>query len=277
MDATVVFFSQTGNTAKAAEAVAKGLSARGVDAVTTTLERAEAADVARTGLLGVGAPSFASQAPTPVKEFLRSLPDLPGTPAFVFSTTGGAPGRVLYDMTRELRKKGAAVVGGLMIRGEVFHPVPCLNGRFPGRPDVDDLIQAEQFGEAVAEHVLAKHSGPVPGTRKDALRGGWGFYDFGALTTTDTSVRLVMPEPKLDAEACNDCGLCAKWCPTDNIILDPKPVLGRKCIRCYRCLNDCPQQAFSAKWWLSNVLLYSMYNPLFERWFGDVDPGEKVY
>jgi epoxyqueuosine reductase QueG len=63
----------------------------------------------------------------------------------------------------------------------------------------------------------------------------------------------------------------------DNIAMQPNPVLGGRCIRCYRCLTGCPQKAFVANWRLGNLVTLSLYNTTFERWFGDIKPGERIY
>ncbi len=139
------------------------------------LKKAAREDAVGVGLLGIGAPCFAMQAPTPVKEFLRGLPRLDGGRAFVFATSGGAPGRVLYDMARLLRGRGADVVGGFLARGELYYPAPSLIGRFPGRPDDEDLASARRFAASLAEHVSAGRAsrfpgaGPMPSGRGGAL------------------------------------------------------------------------------------------------------------
>jgi len=62
-----------------------------------------------------------------------------------------------------------------------------------------------------------------------------------------------------------------------NITLQSCPVLGDRCIRCYRCLTGCPQRAFDADWRLGNLAVWAFYNTTFERWFGDLEPGERIY
>lgn len=106
-----------------------------------------------------GSPCFSSQAPAPIKTFLQTLPPLENRRAFVFVTSGGAPGRVLYDLARLLQDKGAEVVDGFLAREELHHPAPCLIGRIPSCPNVDDLVRARRFAIAVAEHVLTGHHG----------------------------------------------------------------------------------------------------------------------
>lgn len=277
MNVTIIYFSQTGNTRKVAEVMAEAFRETGHIARTVSLKKATPHDATTGDLLAVGTPCFSSQAPTPVKAFLRSLPPLGNKRAFVFATSGGAPGRVLYDLTRLLQSKGADVIGGFLTRGELHHPAPCLTGRMPNRPNAEDLADARRFAAEVIEHVSAGRPGPVAGSRLDAFRPRRGFYDLVALLSTDSFLRLVLPEPKPDPTRCNQCQWCVYECPMHNITLKPYPVLGSQCIRCYRCLTGCPQKAFDADWKLGNLAVLFFYNTTFERWFGDLKPGERIY
>jgi ferredoxin len=257
--------------------MAEAFSKAGHVARTISLKKATQQDATSSDLLGVGTPCFSSQAPTPIKAFLSTLPLLDKQRAFVFATSGGAPGRVLYDLTRLLQNKGANVVGGFLTRGELHHPAPCMIGRMPNRPNAEDLIRAGRFASAVAEHVSAGRSGPVAESRPDTFRPKEKFYTLAAWLSTDGFLRLVLPKPKPDLTRCNQCTWCVHECPMHNIALQPYPVLGDQCIRCYRCMTGCPQKAFDADWRLGNLAVLSFYNVTFERWFGDLEPGERIY
>ena len=277
MNVTMIYFSQTGNTLKVAEAMAETFRGAGHSVHTIPLQKATPQDAVTADLLGIGTPCFSSQAPTPVKEFLRTLPALDKPRAFVFATSGGAPGRVLYDLSSLLGDTGAEVVGGFLARGELYHPAPCLVGRMPNRPDEEDLASARRFAAAVMEHVAAGQPGPVAESRPDAFKPGRGFYDLVAKLSTDGFLRLLLPAPKLDSTQCNQCGSCVQECPMNNIVLEPYPVLDNQCIRCYRCLTGCPQEAFAADWRFGNLATWTLYNTAFEHWFGDLKPGERIY
>lgn len=277
MKIQIVTFSQTGNTHKVATAIIEAFEEAGLRVDGKPLKKAAPNLAGNCDLFGVGTPCFSSRTPKPVLDFLKKIPGLDGKPVFVFATSGGGPGRVLYDMTTALRKKGANVVGGILIRGECFHPFPAIAGRFPGRPDKQDLAVASNFARSLAEHVSSGRAGPIPFSRKDALKPGFGFYDIVAMINTDKSLRAALKAPQADKVLCDKCAWCAKECPVGNITMEPYPFLHQNCIRCYRCVSGCPKQAFIADIRVGNLLTHLFYNTFFERWLGDVKANEKFY
>lgn len=51
---------------------------------------------------------------------------------------------------------------------------------------------------------------------------------------------------KVDPSKCNQCGMCIRTCPTENIYLkDGKMKFHHRCAMCMRCSFLCPQDAFS--------------------------------
>ena len=277
MNIAIVYFSQTGQTCKIAEAMANGLRKKKHTVLVSTLQDVDPEDIKKCDLLGVGSPCFESQAPSAVKTWLRTWPVIQDKPAFVFATAGGAPGRVLYDLTRELRKKEANVIGGFMSRGMVHHPAPCLIGRLPNRPNAKDLAEARTFALAVEKHLKSCNAGTMPESRPDALKPTWGFYQLVGLIAKPFLLRIILPKPKLTQSRCNQCELCARECPVQSIKLAPYPVLDGRCIRCYHCQNICPKEALNESWWYGNLVISSLYNKIFARIFGDLKRGESIY
>ena len=277
MRVTIIYFSQTGNTRCVAETMVEAFRDEGHHARAISLKKATPQDAIPGDLLGIGTPCFASQAPIPVRKYLNSLPPLGRKPAFVFATSGGAPGRVLFDLTSILQRKGAEVIGGFLARGEIHYPPPSLIGRFAHRPNAEDLNEARDFARMVSEHVTSGRPGVVTGSRPDTMRPQGTFYNVVAQLCNETLLRLTLPEPKLDPARCDRCQWCMYECPMHNISLNPYPRLGRGCIRCYRCLTGCPEKAFMVNWKTSDLPIRMIYHPIFERWFGDVKAGEIFY
>ncbi|MDJ0876729.1 MAG: flavodoxin domain-containing protein [Desulfobacterales bacterium] len=178
MQVKFITFSQTGNTRKVAKAMADALRGLGHEVHSVSFKKVGRNDFRGVDLVGLGAPCFESQAPTPMRQFLASLPSLVHTRAFVFATSGGAPGRVLQDLALPLKKKGAHVLGGFLCRGTCYHPVPCLEGRFPDRPNAGDLEKARRFARSVATLAAAGEMTSLPDeNRVDLLRPGWSLYN----------------------------------------------------------------------------------------------------
>ena len=277
MNMLLVYFSQTGNTRKVAETMAEAFRDKGHTVRTLSMKESHPADILSCDVLGVGTPCFESQAPIPVKDYLSSMPYIHAKPAFVFATSGGQPGRVLYDLTSIMQRRGASVMAGFMGRGTVHHPAPSLIGRMPGRPNQADLARARMFAESLANHLQTGRAGPISEGRKDARSLRWGFYELVALIAQPFLLRILLPKPKIDQALCNKCTVCAQECPMQSITLNPYPVLDGRCIRCYHCQNICPQTAISSSWLFGNIVIFSLYNTLFARLFGDVEPGERIY
>ena len=277
MNIRLIYFSQTGNTRKVAKAMAEVFNSEGHSAQTISYRKANHADFIEAELIGVGAPCFESQAPSVVREYLWSLPILDQKKAFVFSTSGGGPGKVLYDLAKPLMKKGAEVVGGFLCRGALFYPVPCLVGRFPDRPNEQDLSKAKEFARNLLDHLSSGISGPMLGSRSDAVKHGLGFYQIVGALLNDSLMRFLMPKPKVDEDKCTECKWCVAECPTKSMNLVPMPVVAKTCFRCYRCVTGCPEDALSVKWGISNFMVWTLYNQTFERWLGDIQKREKFY
>ena len=277
MDVVLIYFSQTGNTRKVANAMGDAFRDAGHPVKTMSFRETTPDEVSVCDLFGVGTPCHSSHAPTPIMSFLSALPNLNNQQAFVFVTSGGAPGKVLYDLTNLLRNKRACVIGGFLTRGEVHHPAPHMIGQFPGRPNESDLAKAQQFAIAIAEYVSTGCLDNLVQSRADYQKLGRGFYDFVGWVSSDRVLRLLMPAPKPIPGKCDLCRLCVCQCPLDNITLNSYPVLGDCCMRCYHCLTVCPQQAFEADWRLADPFLRFLYNRLFLRWFGDLKPGERIF
>jgi len=99
----VVYWSNTGNTEKAAKAVRQGLEDAGHEPTMLRVEEAEGVDYADYGLFCLGFPSYEWHPPKPVTDYLRrnlvkhrkmglvktGSPRVPGKHALIFCTYSG--------------------------------------------------------------------------------------------------------------------------------------------------------------------------------------------
>jgi ferredoxin len=65
---------------------------------------------------------------------------------------------------------------------------------------------------------------------------------------------LVKPRIKVKKDLCTQCGVCARHCPAQALIMDEIPRLdAQKCISCYCCYELCSSQAIELKGWMRQV------------------------
>lgn len=119
MRAVVIYESLTGNTRRASEALARGLSAQGVPAVACPITAIDYQALHAADLVVVGGwvdgLLFVGQKPGRGGRFAK-LPALAGKRAIVFLTYAIDPGKALEKLSAAVSNRGADVVGGVAIR-----------------------------------------------------------------------------------------------------------------------------------------------------------------
>jgi flavodoxin len=128
----VIYVSRSGNTQKLAEAIAKGANVEARPA-------GNAADLAQTDILFIGASIYAGRIDGGLRQFLQALDQKQAAKAVVFGTSAAGGKTALAEIKAILEPKGIPVAQ------ETFH----CKGSFLlvnlGRPNADDLKQAEDF------------------------------------------------------------------------------------------------------------------------------------
>ena len=254
MRATIVYYSQSGNTEKVAYELADQLQRAGYD-VTPLLyedvaEFPEALD--DIGLLGVGYPTFFGYPPSFIIEMIDGMKKVKGTKAFVFTTYGGhTAGDSLYDAAVALAKKGYTIVGGLKIEAADNYPQGVALKLNYGRPDEADMKVTREFAGRMLEAVKSgrtmspeKLTSPteffVKNRDKPRAEVLKGLHDA-------VSGKIIFEQSQ-----CLFCESCKKCCPTKSIKTgEGFPEFTWKCIggdmRCYQCIRVCPGKALSAE------------------------------
>ncbi len=173
-------------------------------------------------LVFVGGPVYAGRMPALWGEWLRGLRG-DGTPAVVMPVYGN---RHYDDAAVELEdiltERGFAVVAAGIFVGEHSYNEKIA----AGRPNKEDMAQAEAFGAAVvkklADGVKALEAGVIPGSRP---------------------YTKPIPAPKNKkptvAENCLSCCICTNGCPT-GAIDSLQQIDETKCLMCRNCAKNCP-------------------------------------
>jgi uncharacterized protein (DUF362 family)/NAD-dependent dihydropyrimidine dehydrogenase PreA subunit len=80
-------------------------------------------------------------------------------------------------------------------------------------------------------------------TRASFLRPGFEPKRIGAFARFFYRIRGRAVKPVLDRDRCDQCGRCAEVCPTGAISLIPYPEIGKGCILCFACHENCTPEA----------------------------------
>lgn len=119
MDAVVIYESLTGNTAKAARAIAAGLTAEGMPTRAFPITQIDYQALADADLVIVGSWTdgliVIGQRPGRLGR-IKAMPALAGKRAVVYLTYAIDPGHALQKMSDAVAARGAEVLGGQIIR-----------------------------------------------------------------------------------------------------------------------------------------------------------------
>jgi len=274
MQASLLVFSQTGNTFKVAEAITEGLESHGVEVEQVDFLHRHRWKPDAADLIGFGCPVFENRPAEAMTKYLKDKGfDFAGKKAFVFITSGGAPAKSLWHLSQAVSKTGASVIGGIQIRGR--SSFPTLFGLFPGRPNGNELELAGKFGRAVATNMIKGEELASP--YKIRSDQGGIFYDkLGPIVNFIKKKSTPLPISRQDK--CDLCGNCIHECPTRSITRENKKIVfSNTCIVCYRCWHVCPNDAITIKFSPGQGLMERfLYGEKMERLFGNVKPDEDM-
>lgn len=256
MDVLILYESITGNTAFGVEIIGLVLERLGHQCTVERFRDVAPADISGHDLYCFATPVQSFAPMTTVWRFLRALPDVNGTPAFIFSTRGGIPGVAHALVARELGKHGFVVIGNHFLSCETSFPVlRSAFARFTGPLDLPRkkaLLKLVDFaGEMPGRAAMLEAGLPLD---LPSIRLVPGLTLPFALNAIHGGLRRALGNRTVDMKACDLCGICAKTCPVSAITLEDRPVFSKSCIGCWGCFNVCPREAI-----LTNVVSPASY------------------
>ena len=141
-----------GNTAAVARAMAAALKAEVKEP-----EQVDPESLVEYDVVGFGSGIHTMSHHPRLRRFVERLPQVDGTRAFVFSTSGAGRSQQRpwqQPLEQALRDKGFDVVGSFACRGwDMWLPLRLVGGLNKGHPDSTDLTEAYEFAERVAARV----------------------------------------------------------------------------------------------------------------------------
>lgn len=111
MKASLLTFSQTGNTLKVGNSIADGLRDKGLGVDHIRFLHRQKWNPDDADLIGIGCPCFENRPAECVPHYLQNNDfDFSGKKAFVYITSGGSPVKTLWHLARIVSKTGAIVM-----------------------------------------------------------------------------------------------------------------------------------------------------------------------
>ena len=260
----LVYFSQSGSTAKVADRIAAGLRESGYQVDLHNLFRNPASpSPLGYDLLGVGSPVYYYRLPFNVSDYVNGLPNLRSMPVFSFVVWATYRREAGNYLSSALIRRGGRVIASFNSKGAgLFFGYIRQGYRFSvEHPNADDLLQAESFGRDVAAQAAGGRS--VAGAAESPASI---IERLERLFTSRPLARLFYSRLfSVDSRRCRGCGHCAETCPTGNIVVEGRghPEWGRNCLLCLTCETECPNDAITSplSWPVfSPFMMYNVYH-----------------
>jgi len=236
MKTTIYYFSGTGNSLKVAKDISDGL------------KDTEIIQICRNNIgfnnttskkIGFVFPVYVSGMPLLVKEFIEKV-EIPKD-AYIYSvvTFGASAGASISQLERILTYKGIKLSAAFKMKMPgnyqvMYSPFSekkqkrCFENE---KENITKIVKSINSGEIV------KSNGAIDKVMKSVgsmMYSSFDPYEKDENFWTDGK--------------CNGCGICAKVCPANNIIMnDQKPQWQHKCEQCVACMQWCPQKSIQYK------------------------------
>ena len=250
MQVLVLYFSGTGNTKFIAEKIVEKLEPRDCKVDLFSIENFNPVELNTYDFLIFGFPIYAHNLPLFLKKYIKRLSLPKNNGLIIFSTAGKNGGNAV--------RKAAKLFAGLN-----FIPVFTREFKMPAN---DNLLAAEKDSKKVKQIIKTDFKEiEVLNQAAVEIADKAEYYAERDLDKTDTRLpkqkvlssfidptiqfifkllkKWLISKFKVDSN-CNLRGYCEKICPADNIDLKNREVkFNDKCYLCFRCINQCPQEA----------------------------------
>ena len=183
-------------------------------------------------------PTQFSNMPYMVRDFIQTNKDIwAGKKELCLTTMGAFSGDGTGCCARVLKKYGAIITGGLMVK----MPDSVCDSKLLKKSLEENrkIVREADVKLDKAAAAIKESRNPREGLSFFAhIAGLFGQRLWFYKKTTGYSSKLKI------SDACAGCGLCAKNCPAGNLsIKDGRAVSAGRCAMCYKCISTCPKQA----------------------------------
>lgn len=246
----IVYFSGTGNTRRCAERLAAALGEELYEFSAHELRHprarrlvlnGDACSGQRSARLIVMFPVYCWGMPVQVEDYLRevsvSAPE--DTEVWMVATCGDDIGRTADMWRRLVERRGMKARRAFSV--QMPNTYVCMKGFDVDRPEV---AKAKMEAMPARVEAIAKAIASGADGADDTVPGSFAWLK--SYVIRPWFRRFMMSPQKFYAtDECNNCGLCRRECPMENIVPGngAKPAWGKHCAMCLRCYHKCPKHA----------------------------------
>jgi len=240
-----IVFSPTHTSQKVANAIVKGTGITVSIQYNFTLPPVSPLHIDHNTLAVFAAPVYGGHIPTVAIERIKKVTG-EQSPAIVVVVYGNRDyEHALEELATLVRQQGFKVIAAATFIGEHSYS----NQQYPisaGRPNKNDLLKAEAFGQKVAEKISNESSTQEIDIKqiKRPKQSPWSTIRFiTEVLRIKRAKKPIQATPSIsDISSCTHCGTCAKNCPTQAISIGEEQTTdSSRCIRCCACVKMCPQ------------------------------------
>jgi len=238
----IATFSQNGSTKKIADQIAQGLGSSNCEVTLLSITENKCPDLKEYDIIGIGTPTYFFRPPFIIMDFVKNLYGLETKSFFVFILHGTDQGDCGNWIRREFNKKGSRDIGYFTSFGADFWIGYIKRGTMfsNSSPTVLELSSAESFGKTLATRFndkslpIEKFDPPTPFV-----------YGLERFLVSRPYVKIMYSKTFRVNKNCDNCGICIKKCPVENISEKNNRKLKwqSKCLLCGTCELSCPKDA----------------------------------
>jgi formate hydrogenlyase subunit 6/NADH:ubiquinone oxidoreductase subunit I len=193
------------------------------------------------GTVGFIFPVYFARPPAILQEFIAGADFKDTAYCFAVANGGGLFGKVLKIFEKALGKKGIPLDSGFIV---------CMPGIHPRIASLLKKSSADYYQqEAIKVEEIVRIVGSQGAYKVETNYGLFGniFSYLAFRTPYKLSKAHLLDKDLWVNDECDNCGICERVCPVDNIELDnsksPGPTWRHRCINCLACYHHCPQEA----------------------------------
>lgn len=242
--ACVLWYSQTGHTARYGKLIAKCWEKQGISVTTGNIKRADRSKLACYDLIAIGTPVHYLDVPQNVQDWLMGVPPIKGIGVVSYTSFGGngdGQHNAAVSILDALTNRGGIPLGmGTFGNMSAYPPTWSMGNeartlKFRDKPDQATYACVR----ALAADVLGQY-GRGHGIE---AQGETSFTELFKGGISRGVAKMTIGKHEINTKLCIHCETCVNHCPVGAIDLATYRVNTGRCLLCFGCLNNCPTGA----------------------------------